>query len=215
MTGPTADGGRPEYHMTQLKGYTLTGDRETFVTGATAFRNTRDLARRQRDTLIQEANARASQSLEVSVEGHISEVRDGDHPYRHVYHLETKAWQDFHDDLQQQITETYAEVYEDSGPTTPPTHQYTSDESQDPGRDPAASGTNDPSMSFVSSFTSDFSADTTRPKRARQSFGSSTQESRLSRSRSRATAVQRSVESPTTAGEPDLQRPSESCLIET
>ena len=48
--------------MTQLKGYTLTSDRETFVAGATAFRNARELAERHRRTFIRAANARASNS---------------------------------------------------------------------------------------------------------------------------------------------------------
>ncbi len=61
VTPPTAPGGRPEYHMTQIKAFALTGDRDTFVQGATAFRNARDLAQSHRDSLIQTANARARQ----------------------------------------------------------------------------------------------------------------------------------------------------------
>ncbi|KAJ4310986.1 hypothetical protein N0V84_010685 [Fusarium piperis] len=60
LTAPTTEGGQPEYHMTQVKGFDMTNDRETFVKGATAFRNARDLAKGHRDTFIQEANARAS-----------------------------------------------------------------------------------------------------------------------------------------------------------
>jgi hypothetical protein len=41
-TPPTAPGGRPEYHMTQLDSYALTGKRERFIEGVTAFRNARD-----------------------------------------------------------------------------------------------------------------------------------------------------------------------------
>ncbi|KGQ07756.1 hypothetical protein BBAD15_g6917 [Beauveria bassiana D1-5] len=203
VTGPTAERERPEYHMTQLKGYTLTGDRETFVTGATAFRNARDLARRQRETLIQVANARVLEAQRSAVGEHSGEVPDDSHPHKHINSSDTNTWQDFHDNLQQQIAETYREPYEDDGPTTP-THQYTSGESQDPGQDPATSGTSDPSVSFMSSFTSDFSADTTRPKRARQSLSSPTQEDRLPKSRSRATAVQRRVKSSTTTAESEL-----------
>ncbi|ATY62549.1 hypothetical protein A9K55_007579 [Cordyceps militaris] len=186
VTGPTDEGEKAEYHMTQLKGYALTGDRETFVTGATAFRNARDLARRQRERLIREANARALQTRELAAGEHLIEESDDSHP------SDGNAWQAIHDDLQQQICETYTEVQEDSGPTTP-THQYTSDDSQDPSRDPGASGTNDPS-----SLTPESSTDTTRPKRARHSFSSPTLGSRLSKSRSRATAAQRSARSPTT-----------------
>ncbi|KAH6839541.1 hypothetical protein B0I37DRAFT_449448 [Chaetomium sp. MPI-CAGE-AT-0009] len=62
VTPPTAPGGRPEYHMTKLRGFDMTDTRETFVQGATAFRNARDLAQRHRDSFIQAANARARQS---------------------------------------------------------------------------------------------------------------------------------------------------------
>lgn len=204
VTGPETEGARPEYHMTQLKGYTLTGDRETFVTGATAFRNARDLARRQRETLIQVANARVLEAQTSAVEEHSGEVCDDSQARKHICPSDGNTWQDSHDGLQQQIAEACGETDEDNGPTTP-THQYTSDESQDQGQVPAASGTSDPSMSFMSSFTSDFSTDTTRPKRARQLLSSPTQESRLSKSRSRATAAQRCAEYPsTTTAESEL-----------
>jgi hypothetical protein len=44
--------GRPEYFMSQLKGYSMTGDPETFRKGATAYRNARDWAKEQRDKAI-------------------------------------------------------------------------------------------------------------------------------------------------------------------
>jgi hypothetical protein len=56
-TGP---GGRPEYFMSQLKGYSMTGDPETFRKGATAYRNARDWAKEQRDEAITQANERAT-----------------------------------------------------------------------------------------------------------------------------------------------------------
>lgn len=43
VTPPTAPGGRPEYHMTQLGSYAMTHSRERFVEGASAFRNARDV----------------------------------------------------------------------------------------------------------------------------------------------------------------------------
>ncbi|KAK4182009.1 hypothetical protein QBC35DRAFT_220698 [Podospora australis] len=52
-TAPTDPEGRPEYHMTQIDAYALTGSRKGFVKGATALRNARDLAQCQRDQLIQ------------------------------------------------------------------------------------------------------------------------------------------------------------------
>lgn len=60
-TAPTASRpsrGRPEYHTTQLGAFALTGSRDAFVEGVTAFRNLRDLAKQYRDTLIQTANSR-------------------------------------------------------------------------------------------------------------------------------------------------------------
>ncbi|EXJ80937.1 hypothetical protein A1O3_07225 [Capronia epimyces CBS 606.96] len=51
--------GRTEYHMTQVKAYALTSDRETFVQGVTSYRNIRDLAKENRDAFIDHANQMA------------------------------------------------------------------------------------------------------------------------------------------------------------
>ncbi|KAL2752767.1 hypothetical protein ACRALDRAFT_213132 [Sodiomyces alcalophilus JCM 7366] len=74
VTPPTGPGGRPEYHMTQVKAFAMTSDRDTFVQGATAFRNARDSAQRHRDrdSFIQAANARARQSVEAPAEAEIT-----------------------------------------------------------------------------------------------------------------------------------------------
>ncbi|KZL69354.1 glyoxylate reductase [Colletotrichum incanum] len=63
-TEPTTSGGPPEYHMTQVDAFAMSGNREGFVRGATAFRNARDLAKRHRDTFIQAANTRASRGID-------------------------------------------------------------------------------------------------------------------------------------------------------
>jgi hypothetical protein len=60
-TQPKEPGGKPEYHMTRLKTYAMTSDRETFVNGATAFRNIRDLGMTNRDNFIDQANQAARQ----------------------------------------------------------------------------------------------------------------------------------------------------------
>ncbi|KAI0399450.1 hypothetical protein F4802DRAFT_37074 [Xylaria palmicola] len=65
VTAPIAPDGRPEYHMTQLDGYYMTGKRQTFVEGATAFRNLRDEADDHRKTFIAAANAKVRRSREV------------------------------------------------------------------------------------------------------------------------------------------------------
>jgi hypothetical protein len=45
--------------MTQLKGYAITGDVETFRKGAATFRNGRDWAKEQRDRFIADADGTA------------------------------------------------------------------------------------------------------------------------------------------------------------
>ena len=61
-TQPTNPGGRSEYCMTQLKGYSMTSDPETFRKGATAYRNASDWTKEQRDKAIKRANERANDS---------------------------------------------------------------------------------------------------------------------------------------------------------
>jgi hypothetical protein len=53
---PPGAGDLPEYHMHQLKGWSLTGDLETFRQGAGAYRNARDWAEQRRDEAITRAN---------------------------------------------------------------------------------------------------------------------------------------------------------------
>ncbi|KIW35735.1 uncharacterized protein PV06_11924 [Exophiala oligosperma] len=61
LTAPLTPGGEPEYHMTQTKAFAMTSDKETFVRGATAYRNDRDLAKKERDSSIALANEVARQ----------------------------------------------------------------------------------------------------------------------------------------------------------
>jgi hypothetical protein len=61
-TQPTGPGGRPEYHMTQVNAWSMTGNPETFRKGAAAYRNARDWAKEQRDEAIKQANERANES---------------------------------------------------------------------------------------------------------------------------------------------------------
>jgi hypothetical protein len=69
-TQPKAPGGEPEYHMTQLGAWALTGSSRQFREGAGAFRNTRDWAKEQRDELIVDANSRVVDiSTEMSTSG--------------------------------------------------------------------------------------------------------------------------------------------------
>ena len=63
---PATPGDRPEYIMSQIKGYSLTGDPETFRQGATAYRNLRDWTKEQRDEAIKQANDKVRTLAEVS-----------------------------------------------------------------------------------------------------------------------------------------------------
>ena len=54
---PSRPGESPQYHMTKVGGWELTGSPQTFRQGVGAFRNARDLGREQREMLIDQANA--------------------------------------------------------------------------------------------------------------------------------------------------------------
>ena len=56
---PTSTRGETGYVMSQIKGWSITSDSETFRQGAGAFRNARDWAKEQRDKAIHLANASA------------------------------------------------------------------------------------------------------------------------------------------------------------
>ena len=57
LTKPSSPGESPQYYMSQLDSYALTGNVNNFRQGVGAFRNARDLAREERDILIDQANA--------------------------------------------------------------------------------------------------------------------------------------------------------------
>ena len=65
-TEPAQPGGDPQYHTTQINGFHMTGNRNTFLEGATWFRNARDWAKEQRDEFIARANERADEEEEAS-----------------------------------------------------------------------------------------------------------------------------------------------------
>ena len=58
-TRPQAPGGRPDYHITQIDSFAMTGNSKSFREGATAFRNLRDMAESHRNFFIEEANRAA------------------------------------------------------------------------------------------------------------------------------------------------------------
>lgn len=53
-----------EYHMTQIKGWSITSDPDAFREGATWYHNGRDWAKEQRDHAIKQANAQAASQVE-------------------------------------------------------------------------------------------------------------------------------------------------------
>lgn len=75
VTVPRTAQGRPEYHMTQLRSFGMTDSRETFIAGASAFRNARDLAKSDRDSALWVANRRASRAGASAAEEHRTESR--------------------------------------------------------------------------------------------------------------------------------------------
>lgn len=58
----------PETHVTQIKGFDMTSDADTFYNGLTAYRNARDLAHETRNDLIRSANSKA----QAAEHGHYS-----------------------------------------------------------------------------------------------------------------------------------------------
>jgi hypothetical protein len=53
---------QPEYHMTQIKGWSMTSDLDAFRQGATWYRNGRDWAKERRDDAIRRANQRGTRN---------------------------------------------------------------------------------------------------------------------------------------------------------
>ncbi|KAI2144408.1 hypothetical protein LOY90_005769 [Ophidiomyces ophidiicola] len=62
ITRPEDGETRPEYIMTQVNTWAMTGNQEGFRQGASAYRNARDWAKETRDKFIQAANERLSQA---------------------------------------------------------------------------------------------------------------------------------------------------------
>lgn len=159
VTPPAAPGGRPEYHMTKLRGFDMTDSRDTFVQGATAFRNARDLVQRYRDSFIQTANARATQSNvetpprpETTVAA-VEQYEDSTELVDHEDYTGSQAVG----------TEDYATSgHVDEEPALP---QYLHEEEDEPSQDSAFLA--EPAMSLATSLTSSFSQTQASLKRTR------------------------------------------------
>jgi hypothetical protein len=61
VTEPRDGTEKPEYHMTQLDAYAMSGSNATLLRGSSTFKNIRKLAREYQERLVQTANARARQ----------------------------------------------------------------------------------------------------------------------------------------------------------
>lgn len=164
-TSPTTPSGRPEYHMTQLKGYALTSDRETFVAGATAFRNATELAQRYRDNFIAAANARASQTGATTAE--VLGAPDGGAANGYDTSNSDGYNTRLDDALQQHVAESSNYAGEETLPPSTPQCICTEEDSQNPSQSSTALEVDDHSGSFTSSFTS-VSTRRARSKRPRQ-----------------------------------------------
>lgn len=62
LVEPSGPGCRPKYILTQLKGFMMTSDAESFRQGASAYRNARDWTKKKRDESIRAANKRHLQA---------------------------------------------------------------------------------------------------------------------------------------------------------
>jgi hypothetical protein len=165
VTAPTTPGGRLEYHMTQLDSYAMTGKREKFIEGATAFRNARDLAQRNRDRFIQTANARARQTdaeapSEAEVTGALTEQYEDSTADEFV---------DCQDYVESQTvgTENYSASQDVGEGLALPEYLY--EEEEEPSQQSTSLGA-EPAMSFATSFASSFTGQSqTSSKRNRAS----------------------------------------------
>ncbi|KAF9775858.1 hypothetical protein IL306_006018 [Fusarium sp. DS 682] len=172
VTAPTSSKRQPEYHMTRVDTWGMTNTIDNFIRGATALRNARDLAKKYRDELIQNANARASQirlatSKEEAPQPH-HELSALDQPHESSPEHRVDL-QDADSEPQQHIAETsHGDLKDAKKEAAVSQNLYTEDDSQEPRPEPAASSDNQP-RSFDSGIAPGVSADPGRSKRKRQS----------------------------------------------
>ncbi|KAG5812878.1 hypothetical protein H9Q71_004074 [Fusarium xylarioides] len=194
ITAPTTEGGRPEYHMAQVNGWQMTGNRDTCAEGIRSFRNTLDLAERHRSDFIRTANARASQ-LKTAAAGQERTT------------AKTQPPEDSADELAPSPPYTTQIPYEEDSPDelalSPPGYLHEGDDSQDPLAV-------DPPTSLTTSFASSFGPQS-RPKRQR-SPRSDAVEGHTSKTRSRST---REAESSVTTPGPIVAGTGKSFQVRT
>ncbi|PQK09885.1 hypothetical protein BB8028_0002g02090 [Beauveria bassiana] len=214
ITAPTTPGARPEYHMTQAGAYAMTHTRKSFVEGATAFRNVRDLAKRHRDSFIQAANARAPQPGTAAPEDPYEAYEEASSPHQLQGSVDPSDYvslRDADDALQQHIADASNYLADNSEATSIPHYLYAEEDSQEPSQEFEAAGYDNPS--FTSSFTSSFST----AKRLRQSVSppSSSRGSQSSKSQKLPNTARRTAESTTSTTGSTQPGSSESRWVET
>ncbi|KAK3304837.1 uncharacterized protein B0T15DRAFT_399986, partial [Chaetomium strumarium] len=196
VTPPTALGGRPEYHMTKLRGFDMTDSRETFVQGATAFRNARDLAQRHRDRFIQAANAQARQSnAESPPEAEIIvAVAEQDEEST------ADEFIDYEDYTGSQVVGTENHAASGDVGEEPALPQYLYAEDEEPSQESPSLGA-ESAISLATSFTSSFSQTSSKRTRAPDSPPSNSQPHKKhgSARRTRQSASRRPARSSTQA----------------
>ncbi|KND91877.1 hypothetical protein TOPH_03330 [Tolypocladium ophioglossoides CBS 100239] len=157
VRAPATSGERPEYDMTQIDTWGMTGNLDTLRRGATAFRNARDLAKRHRNSFIQAANARASR-VTSAAQDNVGETNEEEDP-------DPTAWQYAHDVLQQQIGDTCDDNSQGGTETNAASPCLDiEDNSRNPSQGSTVLDRDNLSMSFASSFTSGCSAGAIRSK---------------------------------------------------
>ncbi|KAF7552239.1 hypothetical protein G7Z17_g4467 [Cylindrodendrum hubeiense] len=150
---------RPEYQMTQIDTWGMSGNIDTFRRGATAFRNARDLAQRHRDNFIEAANARASLAETAAAQENLVTTTE-------TQHEEDSTSDEFVDcvgyvasqDVRDANTDDFATAPDSNEALAPPHYLHPDDDSQDPSQASVTLDIDDPSMSFTTSFTSSFNS---------------------------------------------------------
>ncbi|KAH7176371.1 hypothetical protein EDB81DRAFT_940301 [Dactylonectria macrodidyma] len=185
LSAPITHGGQPEYHMTQVDAWDMTNDIESFRRGATAFRNTRDLAKRHRDNFIKAANVRAGIAVEEDEED-MHEIHEIDAQNFHEFgdFADYLAMQNTDEGLQQHIDDGWTDVFQEaSEAVAAPQYPYMGEDVQEPNQAPDTPEFTTLSMSFPTSFASSRSSNSSRSKLRRQSASPSSSRSPKDRMR--------------------------------
>ena len=172
ISAPKNSGDRPSYHMTQIDGWQMTGNINTFRRGATAFRNTRDLAKTNRDEFIRLANA----AVESTTVGESDDIEAGT--------LDTKGFNSSRKAMSDSSS-MGSSASEDANPRDRALGIHTEENAGEASQASTALSNDDPSLSFASSSLSNLGTHTNRSKHARQLSSPTSSWGRCSKSRNR------------------------------